>query len=197
MTLLMGFFALMLSFSKVDQDEFEKVRLTAVESFGGEYQLPHEELKKALERALSDLGLAETVTVEANARGVTLTFEGTVFFDSGSATLRPQGQAVVEQIIPVIRQLAVGFWILVEGHTDDVPISRGVVESNWELSGLRASRVARVFEAAQFDRQRLMTLGWGETRPLLPPTDAQGQPIAENRAKNRRVVIKVLSGPPM
>ena len=197
MTLLMGFFALMLSMSKVDDTKAEAMRQHSVELFGGEYVKPFDELQKQLQAVIQAKGLAEQVSVEANARGVGVTFRGTVFFESGSVNPRPEAINLLSELIPVIKKEAPGFHILVEGHTDDTPISKGVVASNWELSSLRASSIVRYFEAEDFDRSLIMAVGWADTRPVAINEDAEGTPNLENQSKNRRVVIQILKSAPL
>lgn len=77
--------------------------------------------------------------------------------------------------------------VMVDGHTDNVPMKSEYFPSNWELSAARASRVARfIMESLRFPPDRIVVAGYGEYRPLEPNnTD-------EHRAMNRRVEIKIL-----
>jgi chemotaxis protein MotB len=197
MTLLMGFFALMLSFSKFDDDKAEEMRRHSVELFGGEYKAPFEELKNQIQTVIQAKGLSDQVTVEANPRGIGITFRGTVFFDVGSVSPRSEAKTLLNDLMPLIRKEAPGFYILVEGHTDDTPISKEVVASNWELSALRASSIVRLFEGSEFDRSRLMAVGWSDTRPVAQNRTEQGVPISANQSANRRVVIHILKSAPL
>ncbi len=197
MTLLMGFFALILSFSKFDDKKAEEMRMHSVELFGGEYVKPFETLQKQIQAVIEAKGLAQQVTVESNARGVGITFRGTVFFESGSVNPRPEAINLLAELVPVIKKEAPGFHILVEGHTDDTPISKGVVASNWELSALRASSIVRYFEAEEFDRTLIMAVGWADTRPVAGNHDPDGASNIENQSKNRRVVIQILKSAPL
>lgn len=192
MTLLMGFFALLLSMSKVDSDKAERIIEESTKYFGGEYQVPHEGLKNELQKVIDAQKLGHLVRIEAVARGVIMTFRGALFFDSGSVAVRPEAQDLLGRLAPIIQGNAKGYHITIEGHTDNVPISGGLIESNWELSGLRASTVARMFEQRGFVREQMVITGYADTQPLVPNNDPQGQPLEDNRAQNRRVVIKIL-----
>ncbi|MCK7544271.1 MotB family protein [Marinobacter bryozoorum] len=76
--------------------------------------------------------------------------------------------------------------LTVEGHTDDVPISSGRYESNWNLSADRAAAVANaLIEAGPLDEDRFRVMGLASTRPRQPNS------TPENRALNRRVEIIV------
>jgi chemotaxis protein MotB len=83
--------------------------------------------------------------------------------------------------------------VRVEGHTDDVPVSRRLKEkftSNWELSAARAANVVRYFQFGKgIDPARMEAVGLGPYRPDAPNDSFEG------RAQNRRVVI-VLTAPP-
>ena len=197
MTLLMGFFALMLSFSKFDDNKFDMVRQESSKLFGGEYVKPFEDLKRELQVVIESKGLAEQVTIDATTKGVGITFRGTVFFDIGLVNPRSEAIALINELVPVIKKEADGFYILTEGHTDDTPIAQGVISSNWELSALRASSITRIFESAGFDRAKLMAIGWSDTKPLVENRTAEGEPIFENQSQNRRVVIQILRSAPI
>lgn len=191
MTLLMGFFALVASFSKPDAKEFDKVAASASKYFGGEYKAPYEKLNTSLMKFVKENHLEDKVQIEMTPDGVTMTFSGTLFFDSGEFVVRPDGANLLNKMIPEIRKETTKFNIMIEGHTDDAPIRHPIIASNWELSGIRAARIAQFFEGNNFAREQLTILGWGETKPLGPNTNNDGTPNLENRAKNRRVVIRI------
>jgi len=86
---------------------------------------------------------------------------------------------------------AADFKIFVEGHTDDRPIETNRYPSNWELSAARASTVVRLMETRGFPHANLRPLGFADVEPSLPNVDGRGRGIEENRAKNRRIVIRL------
>jgi len=75
----------------------------------------------------------------------------------------------------------------VEGHTDDLPIHTQRFPSNWELSAARAASVVRFFIQQGIPKERLQAVGLADTQPRAPNTSP------EDRAKNRRVVIQLLT----
>ena len=78
--------------------------------------------------------------------------------------------------------------ILIEGHTDSMPIRNEKFPSNWELSTARATNIIKYLtETHKFSPNRLSAVGYGEYMPIAENTSPQG------RAKNRRVDIIVLS----
>jgi chemotaxis protein MotB len=66
------------------------------------------------------------------------------------------------------------------------------MKTNWELSGVRASRVVTVFEGFGYTKNLLTAVGYGDARPVVPNRDANGVGIEANRTQNRRVVIKLI-----
>lgn len=193
MTLLMGFFALIASFSKPDQKEFEKVKQAASQYFGGEYQEPYKKLEENLKRVVKENKLSDQVKISSDAEGVVLTFTGSLFFDSGQFEVKDTAKPVLDKMADAIKKDSAKYHALIEGHTDDRPISHPIIASNWELSGIRASRIALLFEAKGFSKSQLHILGLGETKPIAPNSNPDGTPNLENQTKNRRVIIRVFN----
>lgn len=114
--------------------------------------------------------------------------EAIPFFESGSAELTPRITDVLNRMSSKFKELAEkNYEIIVEGHTDAVPIS-GRYASNWELSTARATNVLRYLkDQLGFPPNRMGAIGYGEYRPIAP-NDTE-----ENRRKNRRVVFFIKS----
>jgi chemotaxis protein MotB len=193
MTLLCVFFVLMMILSTPDPEKFETVRRETASYFGGRYVVPHQELVGKIEEVVAERGLDDVIEVITDETGVTITFRGTVFFESGSAGIISAGKDLLVEIGQIVKAEVRNFKIEVEGHTDDDPIQSMIFPSNWELSGARASSVVRLFEQMGFDPRSLTAVGLSDTRPLKPNRDEIGESIPENKALNRRVVLKVIS----
>jgi len=192
MTLLFGFFVLLMSFSKIDVDSFEKVRKETTLTFGGEYKKPFTDLKEKLNERIQAQGLNEKAVFDEMEKGMTITFRGSVFFDPGSSELRADAVELIEKLIPVIKSRGAQFNVVVEGHTDDIPIHSDKFPSNWELSGQRAAAVIRIFEKHGFGRAQLRAIGYADTMPVAPNRNQNGVPLPENQSQNRRVVLKLI-----
>ena len=106
-------------------------------------------------------------------------------FYSGSADLATDFMPVLNKIGKTITEA--GGRIVIEGHTDDVPLSgHNRYRSNWDLSGARAGAVADYLsEHAGVPRERLMVRGMADTKPVAANDSREG------RAKNRRIEILV------
>ncbi|MCB0389708.1 MAG: flagellar motor protein MotB [Bdellovibrionales bacterium] len=197
MTLLMGFFALLTSMASFETEKFAQVGSQTAEYFGGVVDKTMEQLGDEISEVIKAKGLDAQVKVERTSSQVSITFEGTLFFELGSVALKETAQDLMSEIINILGEKAPNHKFLIEGHTDDLPMSKGLIASNWELSSLRSAAVARLFEKKGFARKQIMTIGWGETRPLVSNRDNTGQAIKENQAKNRRVVLKILNHHPL
>lgn len=106
-----------------------------------------------------------------------------VLFNSGEAELTRSGEAVLEQLLPLIAQTR--GMIFIEGHTDDLPIQTPRYPSNWELASARATEVLKFFVAEGMDDKRFRAVSYGDTKPLLPNSGEA------NRQKNRRVNLVI------
>jgi chemotaxis protein MotB len=144
-------------------------------------------LEGAFTEALKNQGLTGAVEfVEVDRRGLVVNIiTDRVLFDLGQATLRPSGGKVLDAIAPVLKGLPNG--LVIEGHTDNQPISDSRFASNWELSTERATTVLRHLLVDGIDASRVAAAGYADQRPL------QAGDSAASRARNRRVAIVILS----
>jgi flagellar motor protein MotB len=125
-------------------------------------------------------------------RITTVEMSSATFFASGSATLSKSGETVLLDVAARLKSDELrDYLITVEGHTDDAPIATLQFPSNWELSTARASAVVHYFLDQGIPARKLRAAGYADTFPKAPNRDAAGNPIPENQAQNRRVVIKL------
>ena len=94
-------------------------------------------------------------------------------------------------IIPAVMRYFERFRIVVEGHTDDIPVSTPLYPSGWELSAARAAAVVKEFIKAGLVPDRFQAVGMADIAPKYPNRDLNGTPIPENRVKNRRIAIHI------
>ena len=137
--------------------------------------------KKAAVRS-GELTIPKDFDIVQKKGKVVITFAGDAAFVPGGAELRPEFTKFLRGVARIVRHLANP--VLVEGHTDDLPIRTDAYTSSWALSTMRAVNVVRYFlEEERISMYRLSAVGYGETRPLYPNTSP------ENRARNRRMNI--------
>lgn len=140
------------------------------------------ELREALH---NEIALHE-VALHRENEGLVISLRDFGFFDSGSATIKPESLSALNRIASI---LAIRTYLLrIEGHTDNIPIHTAQMASNWELSTARASAIVRVLIMDHhFPPDRLSAAGYAEYHPIASNLTAQG------RAQNRRVDIVVLT----
>jgi chemotaxis protein MotB len=141
-----------------------------------------EKLRDRVKALAAEEGVSANVKVTVRRRGlvVELLTDG-VFFDSGSASLKPRAQALLAKIGHIVAGERT-HPVVVEGHTDSAPIATAQFPSNWELSGSRAGAVVRTFERNGVNAKRMSTQGFGSQMPAASNATAAG------RSRNRRVV---------
>ena len=81
--------------------------------------------------------------------------------------------------------------IEIVGNTDDTPIHGKPIDSNWDLSAVRAAHLARALIERGIQPRRVRAVGAADTDPVASNRNADGTPNPEGRAKNRRVQIKI------
>ena len=194
-TLLLCFFAIILSVSIIKQEKLEQVRQNVMEQFAvsdaaKEATVPQAENNR---QAIATLFRGERdVAVESGDRYTAIEMNSASFFASGSAELKQDGQRLLATLLPTLQDKRFGdYHITVEGHTDDMPIKTAQFPSNWELSTARAAVVVRFFIDNGIPAAKLRAIGYAEVLPKIRNRDASGAPLPENQAQNRRVVIKL------
>ncbi len=190
-TLLLAFFVMLVSFSRIDVPLYEEVQAGIVEEIGGRQIVqPTALLESQLDAVIQTLGVADAVQVGTDHDGVVLEFAANAFYASGSAQLRPEARPVIENLTKVLTTPRNARYIVsVEGHTDDVPINTPQFPSNWELSSARAINVVHLMIDQGVMPWRLKAVGLADTQPKQPNRDAVGNAIPANQADNRRIVI--------
>ncbi len=107
-----------------------------------------------------------------------------LLFPTALAELNPAAKEPLERLARLLLEMP--NQVIVEGHTDDVPLAISPYKSNWELSVARSYAVIERLTGAGVPPARLVAAGYGEHRPLAPNADDAG------RARNRRVEILIL-----
>lgn len=138
----------------------------------------------ALVALLEPLSDQRAITVSQSPQGVEIAINAKVLFNSGDARLLPDSVGVLERVAKVLATHSAKN-ILVEGHSDSVPIANAQYTSNWELSAARAGAVVRFFVEKGIEPHRLAAIGRADNVPLVLGEDAAA------RAANRRVTILV------
>jgi chemotaxis protein MotB len=209
MTLLLVFFVLLYSFSSMDVEKFQGF-ISALQNqlgvlsggqtitedanidagnLGQDYaQAPEniQQIMRELDNYIDRNNLSDRVDVENKRKGLVISLTGEILYELGRANIREQGREVLAMISDILIDIPND--IMIEGHTDDLPIRTDEFPSNWELSTARAVNVIKfLIEESDFDPARLSAAGYSEYRPVTENDTVAG------RAENRRVEIVVLN----
>ncbi len=139
-------------------------------------------LTNNLTRSLSRDELRD-VDVKVLKGVVYISLADNMLYRSGSYEISDKAMAILGKIAKIIKDYR-DYDVLVEGNTDNVPISRTNIRNNWDLSALRASSVVQALQNHfGIDPSRLTAGGRGEYNPVADNLTADG------RALNRRTEI--------
>ena len=218
-TLLFAFFVVLFASSTVDQSKvqsfaskFESYVTADGVQFGGrpgqgpagnasiEFEPPdpvtltHEALTMAEVRGSIEQLEAELlpeinsgkIELTLQARGIVMSLRESAFFAPGEAALQPESLQIMQIVAESLTRIPGE--IRLEGHTDDRPIHTRRYPSNWHLSTARAITVLKFLtDRYKIPRERLAVAGYGEFHPVA------SNDTPENRAKNRRVSVVILT----
>lgn len=140
-------------------------------------------LQQKLAKTIDEFGLNEAVNIKVTQGYAQLEIQDSVLFKSSEADLTASGGILLKRLIPLLKQ-AVGI-ILIEGHTDNIPIKTPRFTSNWELGASRATSVLHFLILQQLDSSRLRAITYADTMPIADNSTPEG------REKNRRVNILI------
>ena len=203
-TLLLCFFVMLYSMSSVDQERWialvQALNPDAVLPVGSEQEAPPEgstvsqehidqqmdELYQSIENLIQQSNLAGRVSLGKGSGYVFISFDDTIFFDGDSYTLRPDGQQVLDQVADALAPAADSInEIRILGHTAQAdPTRPNDVTADRFLASNRATVVTVYLQEKNIvDPARLVSVGYGEWRPVSDNDDAEG------RAQNRRVEL--------
>lgn len=204
-TLLLTFFILLYSMSTVDANKFKQMAtslqnvlsgdssnsiLTLNNTYGeipvvgkkGGY-INKKSMYEEIWKYITQNKMEDKVEVIKESRGVVLRLKENVLFDTAKADIKWESTSILNMISDILKRFPEN-GVIVEGHTDNVPISNYKYPSNWDLSTARAVNVLRYFvEVNKMNPDRFTAAGYGEFRPIVSNDNEM------NRAKNRRVNI--------
>jgi chemotaxis protein MotB len=184
LTLLVGFFVLIIASVPMKRANFERIAA----ALSGKGQAPLEDLRDKVDALIARTPeLKDKVRTRDDAEGMGIEFRDALLFDSGSPKLREEAQPAIAEIARLLRELP-GRPVIVEGHTDEVPINTASFHSNWELSSQRAINVLQSLQSSGVPRERMSARAYADTRPLATAAE---QDLEKRRASNRRVLIRV------
>jgi chemotaxis protein MotB len=172
-------------------NDLEKDNATLKEQIAGLRKAKEEEVQKTsktyeemLEKMKNEISKGQVTISELKGK-LTVNMLNAILFDSGKAEVKPQGVAVLQKVVDILKNVT-DKAIRIEGHTDNVVIAGELTRkypTNWELSAARAINVARYLQQQGIDPTLLSAVAYGEYKPVASNDTEEG------RAKNRRIEI--------
>jgi chemotaxis protein MotB len=139
-------------------------------------------LKNSMADAMMNYKTDE-LTVYIKDGNVYVSMEEKLLFKSGSDVVDPKGKEALKSLAKVLNTTK-DITVMIEGHTDNVPIKTKQFEDNWDLSTARATSIVRILTVDNgFDPNRITASGRGKFHPIKTNETAEG------RAGNRRTEI--------
>jgi len=211
LTLLFALFVILYSISAVDQEKLRALAMALGQAFGlsgqtsvmdagtttdtkpvvmEQSQVQLTTVRQKVQKWMLQKKLEREVQIRFNERGLVISLlTDKVLFQSGSAEIIPRTKQVLSDLAEIIRETSNP--IIVEGHTDDTPITnprvRAKYNDNWELSTARAVNVLKyMVDSKGLSPDRFAAAGYGSYKPLVPNIDEV------QREKNRRIDIVIL-----
>lgn len=192
-TNLMLFFLMLYGLSRMTGDARSEIMKNMQEKFRGKADVEaraqkvlknmnEEDAAAKVTSAMEKQGVNEYTSVEINEKQIKITLTIPVLFASGDAMLTDQAKKVLAGVAKAIG--SVQNKVVIEGHTDNMPIKSAKFRSNWELSVARAYSVVDFFVTERkLDPGRFIVAGYGEYKPVADNKTPEG------RAENRRIGI--------
>lgn len=126
---------------------------------------------------------SDELTVRQEGGKVYVAMSDKLLFESGKAIVNKQGQEALGKLAEVLNKQT-EIEVMIEGHTDNVPIKTAVYQDNWDLSVIRATSVVRILtETYGVNPLQIQPCGRGEYKPVADNESAEG------KSKNRRTEI--------
>jgi len=178
MTILLIFFLCMYGYTHM-------ARMSLLKS--QQKHISYDDFSKLVNKLKGSLG--QNLEVINGVDKVVVQLREKILFQSGRANLTTDAVGTLAELANSIK--LVDGDIIVQGHTDTVPVVGGPFKSNWELSAARAFSVIEALTQSGVMPERLSAWGFGENRPMAP-NDKE-----ENRIQNRRIEVVILKKKPV
>lgn len=162
---------------KAENASLAKAREEQVQKVSSTYE-------SLLEKMKSEISQGQVTISELKGK-LTVNMVDSILFDSGKAEVKKGGLEILGKVISILKDVS-DKSIRIEGHTDNVPISRALAQrypTNWELSAARAINVMRFLQDQGIDPANLSAVAYGEWKPVATNDTAEG------KAKNRKIEI--------
>lgn len=181
-TMLLALFMVMYAVLRIDNQRLIEFQHKIHKTFANQSTENVTNIEKLLKDNLTQ---SKAVKLIKSDKGLIIRVNNKVLFDEGSASIKPEAEKTLNQIMKVLTKIDNP--VIIEGHTDSIPIKNAKYPSNWELSTARATNIiSYMMKHGKILPKRLCAVGYGEYMPVANNTTISG------RILNRRVDIIVL-----
>lgn len=186
MVVFMILFAVLYSFAQTNAMDYEAIVANLATGEQRTQSMKEVKLAREMRDFIAKMKLEGIAEVSITAHSIKLKLNSPAIFDVGSAEIKPEIMPLMAELLIHLKDIS--NTIIVEGHTDNIPVGGGKYPSNWELSAARAFSVIYFYMQRGIDPRRLVAHGYGEHRPAFPNDSDLG------RALNRRIEITIVRG---
>lgn len=188
-TMLLALFMVMYAVLRIDNQKLTEFQNRMQQTFANKSNVTKYQVfnsKSHIEKIIQDnLASSKSVKLVKSDKGLIIRVNNKVLFDEGSASIKPEAEKTLNQITKVLTKIDNP--VIIEGHTDSIPIKNAKYPSNWELSTARSTNIiSYMIKQGRISPKRLCAVGYGEYMPTADNTSISG------RILNRRVDIIVL-----
>jgi len=188
-TMLLALFMVMYAISQIDNQKLAEFQSKMQGQFTQNENVTKYQGKNPpvnLEKIFKEnVAQSKSINLLKDKRGLIIRVSDEMLFDEGSATIKQGARKPLAEIVKTLTKIDNP--VIIEGHTDSIPIKNAKYPSNWELSTARATNIiSYMMQNAKISPKRLSAVGYGEYMPIADNTSVSG------RILNRRVDIIVL-----
>jgi len=148
-----------------------------------ETQIITEEIQQPIQTQIPQQYIEDELAIKLIKQDDNLLFYPVIHFDSGYSNIKKEFYNVLDEMIIILKKYESP--IIIDGHTDNMPIHTKKYPSNYELSLDRAKQVKEYLIKNGINSQRITIKGFSDTKPILP------NDTPENMYKNRRTEISL------
>lgn len=190
-TMLLALFMVMYAVLRIDNQKLTQFQNKMQQTFSSQdvanvtkHQADFNSAK--VEKILNEnISQSKSIKLLKSDKGLIIRVNNTMLFDEGSSTIKMDAEKTLNEISKVLTKIDNP--VIIEGHTDSVPIKNLKFPSNWELSTARATNIiSYLMKRGKISPKRLCAVGYGEYMPVADNTSVSGRNL------NRRVDIIVL-----
>lgn len=214
LTLLLALFIVLFASSNVDQEKMDRMSQVFSQIFDGgtgfldeqavieqtrlgnnftkeqkayiEEQEALKEIQGQVDNFIAVNELENTFATSMTDNGLLITIRDSILFDPGKADIKAEYLPIAEELSQIL-EMDPPRYIVITGHTDNVPHNGVVFNSNWDLSVMRAVNLLEIIVEGNpnLDPRYFSAKGYGEYNPIASNETAEG------RAQNRRVEVLI------